>query len=285
MKMIAEFIIGIALSALILKSMWEILSGVCRLIFGIGCLAVAMILGMMAASIRKWTALHGSMTISRDFGRFAAFKPTPHSRLLNIASHLRRIWDKAIKHPVSSMMSLCMIAGVAAISGAFCQDSSSGSTERHQTQLPLNRVITSSDGRAMAGTITAVDGGVIRFRRQSDGRTVDIPLANLSEADKQFVQTWDPPSKELRPSSVSISGSPTLARGSYPSRYQPRYSGGSSGGPRGYRVYRQKCTGRTIVVPHIRNNPNCAKPTVRTVVPSTCTKRIVTRTTVRTPCR
>lgn len=171
-------------------------------------------------------------------------KTTLENKLESIAARAKTMGDKAVKHPISSIMSLCMIAGVAAMTGAFSQENSA---ERHQTKLPLNRVITSNDGRAIAGTITAIDGGVIRFRRGNDGVTVNIPLDKLSEADRQFVRTWDPPSS-YRPSSVSISGSPTLARGSYPSRFQPRYSGGSSG-PRGYRVYRQTCTGRTVVVP------------------------------------
>lgn len=170
------------------------------------------------------------------------------NKLKSATARIKASGKKAIKRPISSVMSLCMIAGLAATTSAFSQEGTMEGAERHQTKIPVNRVITSSDGRAMAGTITAVDGGVIRFRRGTDGRVFTIPAHNLSEADKRFILTWDPPSG-YRPSSVSIAGNSTLARGSYPSRFQPRYSGGSSGARRGYRVYTQSCTGRTVVVP------------------------------------
>jgi hypothetical protein len=123
-----------------------------------------------------------------------------------------------------------MIGMITAIRG-FSQESTSleSAMAKHNTPLPAKRTLTASDGRALAGTILAIGDGSITFRRNSDGKKFDIPVADLSKADQNYILNWEPlPS--YRPSSVSLRPNPLLTRSAYPSTYQPRYSSGMSGG-------------------------------------------------------
>lgn len=128
-------------------------------------------------------------------------------------------------HPIASILSLCMLAGMAAPMTGFSQE-----TATTQVTLPVKRVITAADGRTISGAVTAFGGGMITFRR-TDGKTFDIQLADLSQADQTEIGNWVA-RPSYRPSSVSIAGNSSLQRSSYPSPYQPRYSSGRVAGYR-----------------------------------------------------
>lgn len=53
--------------------------------------------------------------------------------------------------------------------------------------LSVSRTITDSAGRKLEGTILTKDAGSIQFRRTSDGKEFDLPLAKLSAEDQTFI--------------------------------------------------------------------------------------------------
>lgn len=53
--------------------------------------------------------------------------------------------------------------------------------------LPTARTVTDTTGRKLEGTILSKDADSIQFRRTSDGKKFDLPLAKLSADDQTFV--------------------------------------------------------------------------------------------------
>lgn len=65
--------------------------------------------------------------------------------------------------------------------------------------LPAQRAVTDSAGPKLEGTILSKDADSIQFRRTSDGKQFDLPLAKLSADDQTFIATPKTPTAALPP--------------------------------------------------------------------------------------
>ncbi|HUF61833.1 MAG TPA: hypothetical protein VMN36_07140 [Verrucomicrobiales bacterium] len=57
------------------------------------------------------------------------------------------------------------------------------------------RTFTDIEGRAIVAEPVAVEGDVALIRKQSDGRIYRVPLAQLSEKDREFFANWEAPAQ------------------------------------------------------------------------------------------
>lgn len=179
-------------------------------------------------------------------------KTTLEERLAAASANMKLTAQKAFKHPISSILSLCLVAGMAATIAGFSQTSDS----KLNTNTP--RVITAITGEALAVKLVNKTADSVEVIRLNDNKRVKIPLDRLCTADQTLIAAWDPtPIQDYRPSSVSIAGSPGIQRKSYPSMYQPRYvsgtgragasnGNGGGGGRKSCRTYQKSCTKRTV---------------------------------------
>jgi hypothetical protein len=231
---IAVTLIAVILLVLAVKAIIDTTCGIFRILFSVGALIVSITLSTLINTLKRRRI--------RLSAKSLFVKPPSNPiqitmkdvevnyigyALESAAARIKATGSHAFKLPTNSFLSLCMVVGMANVTGLFAQESSSPA--KHNTPLPITRVITSTDGRFMSGSVVAIGDNMITFRRNSDGRTFDIVLNTLSEADQTFFRGWEAP-PAYKPSSVSVSGSPSLARSSYPSAYQPRRSGGGGGG-------------------------------------------------------
>lgn len=138
---------------------------------------------------------------------------------LNIAD------TKTKSRSIASAMSLCLVAGIATTITSFSQTVNTGSSASA-------RVLTARDGRMTYFRLIERTADSMIATRIADGKRFVIPLSSLCDADQKFLATWTPPavSNELRPSSVSIAGNPSLSRRGYTSRVRPMCSGGGIAG-------------------------------------------------------
>lgn len=126
-------------------------------------------------------------------------KTALRDRLNTASAAIQTHGQKAFKHPITSILSLCLVAGIAATIAGFSQ----APTEKSEvpaatapapanagTTLPLTlptpRTLTSTDGRTIDVTILSKTDTAIRAAR-ADGKEFEIPLDKLSDADKAFV--------------------------------------------------------------------------------------------------
>lgn len=61
--------------------------------------------------------------------------------------------------------------------------------------LPVARTVIDTAGRGLEGTILSKDADSIRFRRTSDGKDFDLPLAKLTADDQAFIARLAAPTK------------------------------------------------------------------------------------------
>lgn len=104
--------------------------------------------------------------------------------LSTLATRLKRIGTKASFRTIASAMSLCLVAGIAAIIGGFSQDQTNGTAA---LSLPAERTITDTTGRQISGTVLEANETTIKFRRASDGKEFTIPLDNLSKKTQEEI--------------------------------------------------------------------------------------------------
>jgi len=118
----------------------------------------------------------------------------------------------------------------------FCLTSVSQANEMH--------TLTSVDGRTIAVRIVSKSPGHVQVIRTADSQRFSIPLANLSEADRRFLATWEPPSSGWRPSSVGLR---PCSFTEPPRRYHLSDTRRKSGNG-GYAVVTttNRCTGRVV---------------------------------------
>jgi hypothetical protein len=67
--------------------------------------------------------------------------------------------------------------------------------------LPISRTVVDSTGRKLEGTIIGKDADSIQFRRSSDGKEFDLPLAKLSAGDQKFVANLETQAATIHPPS------------------------------------------------------------------------------------
>jgi len=93
-----------------------------------------------------------------------------------------------IASPIARLLSLATAAAIA--TNGFAQDSPTPpavtASTATATMLPAPRTLTDTTGRKLEGIILSKDATSIKFRRP-DGKEFDLPLANLSKADRAFV--------------------------------------------------------------------------------------------------
>ena len=204
-------------------------------------------------------------------------KTTLEENLASASGSMRMTASKALKQSITSIRSLCLVAGITATLASFSQ-----TTGGSGPNTP--RVITSTTGETLPVKLIDKTADSVEVIRLSDSKRIKIPLDRICEADRTMIAAWDPtPTQSYRPSSVSIAGSSTIQKKSYPSFCQPRYSGTASAGRSqvsqggGCKTYRKSCTKRTVTVIAPSNCPNrtapCPNRTVTVVTPSPCPKR------------
>ena len=80
-------------------------------------------------------------------------------------------------------------------------------------------MITSTTGEALPVKLIDKTADSLEVIRLSDSKRIKIPLDRICVADRTMIAAWDPtPIQSYRPSSVSIAGSSTIQKKSYPSR-------------------------------------------------------------------
>jgi hypothetical protein len=120
---------------------------------------------------------------------------------------------KAFTHPITSILSLCVVAGIAATLASFSQTSEPTVAPTIAIALtaqtmPVARTLTSADGRTIEVTILSKSDTAIKAKK-ADGKEFEIALDKLSDADKAFVAgLTSPPVKQLRV--LLIGKDPTL---------------------------------------------------------------------------
>jgi hypothetical protein len=114
-------------------------------------------------------------------------KTTLEEMLAAAAANMKLTSRKAFKHPITSILSLCLVAGIAATLASFSQTSEPAVAITPTTQtMPVARTLTSSDGRAIDVTILSKSDTAIKAKK-ADGKEVEITLDKLSDTDKTFV--------------------------------------------------------------------------------------------------
>ena len=121
-------------------------------------------------------------------------KTTFKEKLNTTSAAIQTQGQKAFKHPITSILSLCLVAGIAATIAGFSQapTETTGAiptasiTAPAGTTLPVSRTLTSADGRTIDVTILSKSPTAIKAAR-TDGKSFEIALDKLSEADRAFV--------------------------------------------------------------------------------------------------
>ena len=141
-------------------------------------------------------------------------KTTFKEKLNTTSAAIQTQGQKAFKHPITSILSLCLVAGIAATIAGFSQ----APTETNEFPtpatavspkagtLPTTRTLTSTDGRTIDVTILSKSPTAITAKK-ADGKEFEIALDKLSEADRAFVAGLvDAPVKKIKVLSIGIYG-------------------------------------------------------------------------------
>ena len=119
-------------------------------------------------------------------------KTTLEERLAAASANMKLTACKAFTHPITSILSLCLVAGIAATLASFSQTSEptvaitpTAIAPTAQT-MPVARTLTSADGRTIEVTILSKSATAIKAKK-ADGKEFKIALDKLSDADKAFV--------------------------------------------------------------------------------------------------
>jgi hypothetical protein len=127
-------------------------------------------------------------------------KTTLKERLNTASSAIQTQGKKGFKHPITSILSLCLVAGIAATIAGFSQAPTeknvalSGSTASVAApagttpplNLPVAHTLTSADGRTIDVTILSKSDTAIKAKK-ADGKEFEIGFDKLSDADRAFV--------------------------------------------------------------------------------------------------
>lgn len=107
-------------------------------------------------------------------------------KLLATNAKLRAAGHRAIKNPIASILSLCLVAGIATTTASFSQTSEPTVAVAPAQTMPVAHTLTSADGRTIDVTILSKSDTAIKAKK-ADGKEAEITLDKLSEADKAFV--------------------------------------------------------------------------------------------------
>lgn len=177
MPLTVEILIGIALFFLLGMSIIELTRGLCRGTYGIGCLMLAAILRAVAEIIR----LTGMIQIRH--------------KMTALSLHAHAIGRKARKHPVSSILSLCVLGFCTATLVTYSQTNDTPAvTEAVAPTFPARRTITDTSGRILHVMVLSKGPASIKIRRESDNQEFDLALDKLSKADLEWLGILKPKS-------------------------------------------------------------------------------------------
>jgi hypothetical protein len=114
---------------------------------------------------------------------------TFEERIQAAADKAHALSRKALKNPVSSILSLCVLGICAATLITFSQTNETPVTQeaaKAENVMPVGRTLTSADGRTIDVVITAKTATGIKAKK-ADGKEFELGLDKLSDADKAFV--------------------------------------------------------------------------------------------------
>lgn len=98
------------------------------------------------------------------------------------------------KGPVTSILSLCMVAGIAATIASFSQPMTS-----RLGPATEERVLTSKSGNSIKFRLVEKGDDSIVANRSTDGKRFVITLDSLSDADQEFIRAWTPGGVKAEP--------------------------------------------------------------------------------------
>lgn len=144
-------------------------------------------------------------------------KTTFEENLALIAARVKGDARKATKYPITSILSLCVVAGIAATVASFAHTNYYGLDDLKYVgtvagpavgpaALPAERTLKDTQGRALAGNVISKTDKSIQFLRTSDQQEFTIPRNSLSEADRNWLNgtAATQPKPELRKSTAKI---------------------------------------------------------------------------------
>lgn len=114
-------------------------------------------------------------------------KTTLEERLAAASANMKLTARKAFRHPITSILSLCVVAGIAATIASFSQTSEpAAQVEAAAITMPVAHTLTNLKGQALEGIITGKTATDVSFTR-NDGQKFTIKLDTLSEGDQTFI--------------------------------------------------------------------------------------------------
>lgn len=107
--------------------------------------------------------------------------------MTQISEKLLALSTTTRRRPIGSILSLCMVAGIAATIAGFSQEATTTPIPVAPT-LPVSRTLTAADGRKLEATITAKTATAIKGKTAA-GKEFTLELSKLSAEDQAFVAT------------------------------------------------------------------------------------------------
>ena len=105
------------------------------------------------------------------------------------SAKIRDDTSMAFNRPITSILSLCLVAGIVLTPASFAQTSEKTTpaafADAAQT-MPVERTITDIKGRSMDGTITGKTDTSVSYLRK-DGQNFEIMIDTLSKGDQDFI--------------------------------------------------------------------------------------------------
>jgi hypothetical protein len=115
--------------------------------------------------------------------------------LVTAAKNTKALAGNAFKRPISSLLSLCMLVGLAATILSYSQTEGpqvAVQPEQPSVTMPVTRTITDTKGRTIEGTILGKSDTEITFQRKGDTKQFEIKLETLSPSDQEFIAALIP---------------------------------------------------------------------------------------------
>jgi hypothetical protein len=143
-------------------------------------------------------------------------KTTFEEKLAVAATNTKLNARKALKHPITSILSLCVFAGIAATVALYAHTNYYGLDDLKYVgtagpaispaTLPAERTLIDTQGRPLAGKVLSKTDKAIQFVRASDQQEFAITLDKLSAADRSWLNGTpaSKPTPELRKSTAKI---------------------------------------------------------------------------------
>lgn len=182
---IVAYIAAVILLTAIAKAICETACGILRICFGAACLTLSKVMDTLT---RPDGTTFGSFRRSNSIEKsHFEMKTSLSDRVAAAADNARKLGQGAFKNPVSSILSLCLVAGVAATLITFSQESQTPAVEKAAaTALPLpadNVELVDVNGRAITVTVLSMATDKLSIIvRTADGKEMPILMSRLNAA-------------------------------------------------------------------------------------------------------